>query len=150
MSGTRKLHVAYKGPGPGVIDLIAGRVSAMMSGIVSGLPHVRGGRLRAIGTTDIKRADAMPDVPTIAEAGVAGFEVVQWNGLLAAAGTHNEIIARLHKDIAAVLHMREIKERIAREGGEVIASSPAEFAGHIRTEITKWAKVVKAAGIKAE
>ena len=144
------LHVPYKGPGPGMLDLIAGRVPVMMTGVVSGVPHVRGGRLRALGVSDTKRTAVMPEVPTIAEAGVPGYEVVQWNGVLAAAGTQNEIVARLHKDIAAVLLMREIRERLAHEGAEVIASSPAEFAVHLRAEITKWAKVVKAAGIKAE
>ena len=134
----------------GILDLIAGRVSVMMPGIVSGVPHVRGGRLRALGVTDIKRAAVMPEAPTIAEAGVPGYEVVQWNGLLVPAGTSREIVARLHKEVAAVLLMQEIRERLAREGAEVIASSPAEFSNLIRAEITKWAKVVKAAAIKAE
>jgi tripartite-type tricarboxylate transporter receptor subunit TctC len=149
MTGTRMLHVPYKGAS-GIVDLIAGRVSVMMPGIVSGVPHVRGGRLRALGVTDSTRAATMPDVPTIADAGVPGFEVVQWNGLIVPAGTSKEIVARLHKDIATVLLTQEIRERLAREGAEVIASSPAEFAIHIRAEIAKWAKVVKAAAIKPE
>lgn len=149
MTGTRMLHVPYKGA-VGILDLIAGRVSVMMPGIVSGVPHVRGGRLRALGVTDSKRAATMLEVPTIAEAGVSGYEVVQWNGLLAPAGTSKEIVVRLHKDVAAVLHLPEVREHLAREGAEVIASSLTEFAMHIHAEIAKWAKVVKAAAIKPE
>lgn len=150
MTGTRMLHVPYKGPTPGIIDLVAGRVSVMMPGIVPGGPHVRTGRLRALGVTGPNRAAAMPDLPTVAEAGVPGYEAAVWNGLLAPADTPKEIIARLHKEVTAVLLTQDIKERLAREGAEVVAGSPEEFSSHIRAEISKWAKVVKSAGIQPE
>jgi len=150
MTGTRMLHVPYKGPVPGIIDLVAGRVSVMNLGIVPGGPHVRSGRLRGLGVTGAKRAAMMPDLPTIAEAGVPGYEVVQWNGLLAPAGAPKEVIARLHKEVTAVLLTRSMNERIANEGAEVVTSSPEEFAAYIRAETVKWAKVVKSAGIQPE
>jgi len=150
LTGTRMLHVPYKGSTPGVIDLIAGRVSVMMPGIVGAGPHVRSGRLRALGVTTAKRAAAMPDLPTLAEAGVPGYESVQWNGLLAPSGTPKEIIARLHKEVTAVLLTQDIRERLAREGTEVVAGSPEDFAAHIRAEMAKWAKVAKSAGIQPE
>ena len=150
MTGTRMLHVPYKGPSPGVIDLVAGRVSVMASSTISTLPQVRSGRLRALGVTTAKRAVGLPDIPSIAEAGVPGYESVSWFGLVAPAGTPKEVIARLHRETVAILHMPEIKERFARDGTEVVAGSPEEFDAHIRAETVKWAKVVKSADIQAE
>jgi tripartite-type tricarboxylate transporter receptor subunit TctC len=150
LSGTRMLHVAYKGPAPGVIDLAAGRVSTMMTGTVIGGPHVRTGRLRALGVSGARRTAPMPDLPTIAEAGVPGYESWSWTGLLAPAGTPQEIIARLSKEATAILRSQDMRERFAKEDYELIASTPEGFAAYIRTKLAKWAKVVKAAGIKAE
>jgi tripartite-type tricarboxylate transporter receptor subunit TctC len=150
MTGTRMLHVPYKGPGPGVIDLLGGRMWAMAPSTVAVLPHVRSGRLRALGVSTLKRASVLPDIPTIAEGGVPGYESVQWLGLLAPAGTPNEIVARLHRETVAVLQTAEFRGRVAKEGVEVVTSSPAEFAAYIRDETTKWAKVVKSAGIQPE
>ncbi len=150
MTGTRMLHVPYKGPAPGMIDLLAGRVSAMSTSITASLPHVRAGRLRMLGVTTAKRAAAMPDVPTIAEGGVAGYEAVQWWGLLVPAATPAEIVARLHKDVVSVLTMPDIRERFVREGMDVVAGTPQEFAAYIRAETAKWSKIVKAAGIQPE
>jgi len=149
-TGTRMLHVAYKGPAPGLIDLMSGRVSVMSPSTVASLPHVRSGRLRALGVTTPKRAIGLPDIPTIAEAGVPGYESVSWFGLIAPAGTQKDVISRLHQEAATILRASDVRERLARDGTEVVAGSPEEFEAYIRGEIAKWAKVVKAAGIKAE
>ncbi len=150
MTGTRMLHVPYKGPGPGIIDLVAGRVSVMASSTVSTLPQVRSGRLRALGVTTAKRALGVPDIPTIAEAGVPGYESVSWFGLIAPAGTPKEVIARLHREAVAILRAPDVRERFARDGTEVVAGSPEEFDAYIRAEVVKWARVVKSAGIQPE
>ena len=150
MAGIRMLHVPYKGTGPGVIDLLAGHVSVSTFNALSAVPHVRSGKLRALGVTSARRAVVLPEVPTIAEAGVPGYETTQWNGLLAPAGTPREVIARLHKESVAVLGTPDLKERLAKDGAEPVASSPEEFGAYIRTETVKWAKVVKSAGIQAE
>jgi len=150
MSGTRMLHVPYRGAGPGIIDLVAGRISVMNLGIVAAGSHIRSARLRALGVTGGRRATTMPSVPTIAEAGVAGYEMMNWNGLLAPAGTSREVISRLHREVTVILRTAEVSERIAKEGAEVIAGSPQDLATHMGTEMAKWAKVVKAAGIQAE
>lgn len=150
MTGTRMLHVPYKGPTPGVIDLMAGRVSVMAPSTIATLPHVRSGRLRALGVTTATRAVGLPDIPTVAEAGVPGYESVSWFGLVAPAGTPKEVIARLHQETVAILRTPDIKERLARDGTEVVAGSPEEFDAYIRAEIVKWAKVVKNAGIQPE
>jgi tripartite-type tricarboxylate transporter receptor subunit TctC len=150
MTGTRMLHVPYKGPAPGVIDLIAGRVQMMVTSAPITLPHLRTGRLRALGVTSAKRTPAAPDIPTIAEAGVPGYESLAWYALLAPAGAPREIIAQLTKDVVGVLQARTIRERLGNEGIEVVASSADELAIYIRSEMVKWAKVVKAAGIQAQ
>jgi tripartite-type tricarboxylate transporter receptor subunit TctC len=149
-SGTKMLHVPYKGPTPGVIDLIAGRVSVMATSTTSTLTHVRSGRLRALGITTATRAPLLPDIPTVAETGLPGYEAVSWFGFMAPTGTPKEVIARLHKEIVAILNQPEVRERFARDGAEVVAGSPEEFNAYVRSEALKWAKVVKAAGIKPE
>ena len=150
MARIRMIHVPYKSLTPGVIDLIAGHVAIMAPNMMSGMPHVRTGKLRALGVISASRVAATPDIPAIAEGGLPGYEVVQWYGLLAPSGTPQDIIVRLHKESAAVLRLPESKERIAGDGAEVVASSPDEFAAFIRAETVKWAKVAKAAGIQPE
>jgi tripartite-type tricarboxylate transporter receptor subunit TctC len=150
MTGTRMLHVPYKGPAPALIDLMAGRLTLAASSTIATLPHVRSGRLRAIGVTTAERLAAEPDIPTIAEGGVPGFESVAWFGPAAPAGTPADVIARLHKEIVAIITAPEVKDRFAKDGGFVVASTPEEFARFMRAEAVKWAKVVKAAGIKPE
>ncbi len=151
MAQIRMTHVPYKGSLPGVVDLLAGRVAmtatASMANII---PHLRTGRLRALGVTTASRIPALPDIPTIAEAGLPGYESVQWSGLLAPAGTPREIISTLHKEVVAILHTPEARERLANIGTEVVASSPQEFAAFIKSETAKWAKVARAAGITPE
>jgi tripartite-type tricarboxylate transporter receptor subunit TctC len=150
MTRTRMLHVPYKGPAPGLIDLMAGRVSLMAPSTIAALPHVRTGRLRAIGVTTAKRVASLPDIPTVAEGGAPGYEAVSWFGLNAPAGTPKEVIARLHKETVAILSATEVRERFAADGAEIVASTPQEFDNYIRAEAVKWSKVVKSAGIKPE
>ncbi len=149
-SGIKMLHVPYKGPTPGMIDLVAGRVSAMATSTTSSLPHVRSGRLRALGVTTATRAPGLPDIPTVAETGLPGYESAAWFGLMTPTGTPRDVIARLNKEVVAILRQPDVKERFAKDGAEVVAGTPEEFDAYIRAEAVKWAKVVKAAGIKAE
>src|SRR5262245_45382304 len=150
MSGTKMLHVPYKGPTPGLIALVAGRVSLMATSTTASLPHARSGRLRALAVTTATRTAALPEVPTVAESGLPGYEAVSWFGLMAPAGTPRETIARLHRETVAILRAADTREKFARDGAEVVASTPEEFDAFVRAEAVKWAKVVKAAGIKPE
>jgi len=150
MSGTRMLHVPYKGPGPGVIDLIAGRIALMAASTVSSMTHVRSGRLRPIGVSTSARVPSLPDIPTIAESGVPGYESVSWFGLSAPAGTPKDTIARLNRETVAILRLPAIQDQFAKDGSIVVANAPAEFDAYIRSESVKWARVVKSAGIKPE
>jgi tripartite-type tricarboxylate transporter receptor subunit TctC len=150
MTGTKMLHVPYKGSGAGVIDVIAGHVPVMTPSILTGLPHTKAGRLRALGVTSARRAGGAPDVPTIAEAGVPGYEAVQWFGILAPAGTPRAVIERVHREAVKVLQSADIRERLKADGADPVASSPEEFAAFLRSETAKWAKVVKAVGIQPE
>lgn len=151
MARIRMNHVPYKGGAPGITDLVGGQIGVMAtSSLPLLIPQVRAGRLRALGVTSVTRNQALPDVPTIIEAGLPGYESVQWSGLLAPAGTSREIITRLHKETVAILRTPDARERLRSDGSEVVASSPEEFAAFIQAEIVKWAKVVKAAGIQPE
>ena len=144
------LHVPYKGSGPGVTDLVAGHVPAMMPNMLSAQPHIKSGRLRAMGVTGTKRAPGADDIPTIAEAGVPGYEAVQWYGLLAPAATSRDIVTKLHAGVVRALQNPEVRQRLLNDGAEPVGSSPEEFASYLRAETVKWAKVVQAAGIKPE
>ena len=151
MAGIRMIHVPYKGGAPGITDLVGGQVAVMTTSSLSLLiPQVRAGRLRALGVTSATRNPALPEVPTVIEAGLPGYESVQWSGLLAPAGTPREIISKLHKEAVAILRTPEARERLRGDGSEVVASAPDEFAAFIQAEIVKWARVVKAAGIQPE
>ena len=147
MAQIRMTHVPYKSGPQGTIDLIAGQVPMMTDSMSSLMPYVRAGKLRALGVSSTRRVAAAPDIPTIAEAGVPGYESGQWYALFAPAGTSQEIIAWLHKEVTAILHTTKVKERLAIDGLEVVANSSDEFAALIKAEIEKWTKVVKAAGI---
>lgn len=151
MTQIRLLHVPYKGTAPGLVDLLAGRVAMMAtSSMALVVPHVRTGKLRALGISTATRSRALPDIPTIAESGVPGYEAVQWSVLLAPAGTPREIIVKLHKETAAILRAPETVERLAGDSAEVVASSPEEAAAFVKAETIKWARVTKAAGIQPE
>ncbi len=150
MAKLRMVHIPYKGSAPAMIDLLGGQVATMAATMLTGIPHVRAGRLRALGVTGAQRSAIAPDLPTVAEGGVPGYEAVQWYGMVAPAQTPKEIITRLHRDMAAILQMPDVKERFAADGGEPGGNTPEEFGRYIRSETEKWARVVKAAGIKPE
>jgi tripartite-type tricarboxylate transporter receptor subunit TctC len=150
MGGIKMVHVPYKGSGPGIVDIVAGHVSVMTPSILSGLPHIKSGRLRGLGVTSKKRAGGVPDIPTIAEAGLPGYEAVQWFGLLAPAATPREIVSRLHGETVRALQAGDVRSRLSADGADPVGSTPEEFAAFIRSETTKWAKVVKEAGIQPE
>jgi tripartite-type tricarboxylate transporter receptor subunit TctC len=149
MAGIKLTHVPYKSS-TSVIDVIAGQVALTSSPLLLSLPHTRGGRLRALGVTSAERVGIAPDIPTIAESGLKGFESVQWYGLFAPAGTPRDIVERLNREVAAILRGAEIKNRLAADGAEVVAGSPEEFGALLRSEMEKWARVAKAAGIAPE
>jgi tripartite-type tricarboxylate transporter receptor subunit TctC len=149
MAGIKLVHVPYKGSPPGIVDLVGGRVAMIATSSLSiVLPHVKSGRLRALGVTTSRRVPMLPEIPTIAESGVPGYEAVQWAGLVAPAGTPRPIIDKLHKESTAIL--RDNTERLAGEGFVVVASTPEEFAAFMKSETTKWGLVVKAAGVQPE
>lgn len=148
MAQIRMTHVAYKGASPGVVDLVAGHVAIMAPAIIASLPLVRAGKLRALGVTGASRVAIAPDIPTIAESGLPGYDTVVWYGLLARSGTPQDVIVRLHKESVSVLRSREIKDQFSAAGAEVVASTPEEFTRFINTEIAKWRKVAKAAAMK--
>jgi len=151
MTGLKITYVPYKSGNAGLTDVIAGQVPIMMAGMLSAMPHVRNGRLRAYGVTTAQRFASVPDIPTIAEAGVPGYEATQWFGILAPVGTPRDIIARLHGDVGRALKEPEVRKRFVADGSDTATSaSPEEFAAYIRADEAKWAKVVKGAGLKPE
>ncbi len=150
MSGTRMLHVPYRGGGESILALVSGHVAVSVASMLGTIPQVRSGRVRALGVTSAQRVAVASDSPTIAEAGVPGYESLQWYGLLVPSGTPKDIVARLYKETVAALRTPEVSARLAADGGEVVASTPEEFAAYLRAETDKWQKVVKAAGIKPE
>lgn len=150
IANLKMLHVPYKGSGPGVTDLIAGHVPVMMPNMLSAQAHIKSGRVRALGVTGTKRAPGAEDIPTIAEAGLPGYEAVQWYGVLAPAATPRDIITKLHAGVVRALQNPDVRQRLLNDGAEPVGSSPEEFAAYLRSETTKWAKVIKAAGIQPE
>jgi tripartite-type tricarboxylate transporter receptor subunit TctC len=150
MTGTRMTHVPYKGLAPALVDLLAGQVQAMFSSVVAILPHVQAGKLRALAVTGEKRLALIPDVPTIAESGVAGYQAGSWYGILAPAGTPPEIIRTLNGEIVKAIRQPDVKRAFALEGAEAIGSSPQEFAAHIRAELSRLGKVAREAKIELQ
>lgn len=144
------VHVPYKGTGPALTDLIGGQVQLMFANLTAGLPHIKSGKLRALAATGTTRSPAAPDIPTMIESGVPGYTVTSWYGVLAPAATSQEIINRLNGEIARVMRSPDMKNRLAGEGAEPVSSTPAEFAAFIKTEIAKWGKVIRGAGISIE
>jgi len=149
-SKTNFVIVQYKGGGPALTDTIGGQVHFNLGSLVQMVPHVRSGKLKALGVSSPKRVAAMPEVPTIAEAGVPGFEVSNWWGILAPAGTPQPVLERLYKEITAILDLPDTRKRFELEGAEVARTKPAQFAAFVTQETEKWTRVVKEAGIKPE
>src|SRR5271168_5313387 len=150
MAGVDILHVPFKGGGPALIDVVGGHTKVMFSSMVQTVPHIHTGKLRALGTGGMQRSPVLPDVPTIAEAGVPGYEAVNWWGMVAPAGTPQAIIDKLNKEIEAVQNAPEVQKQFALEGGEPVPMKPAVFGAYMVSEMNKWEKVVKQGGIKAE
>lgn len=150
MAGVNLRHIPYRGTAPAVNDLVGGQVSAMMANVLTAKPQVEGGKLRALGVSGSKRSAGMPNVPTIAEAGVVGYSALQWYGLLAPAGTPPDIVVKLQAAVAKALELPDVKERLAADGAEGVGSTPAEFATLIKEELDKWAKVAKEAKIEPQ
>ena len=150
MAGLKMVHVPYKGASQAIADLVAGYVPFMVTNMISGTEQVKAGKLRAYGVTSAKRSAAAPEIPTIAEQGVPGYEAVQWYGLMAPAATPREIVSKLHRAVVAALNDGAVRERFTSSGADPVGNSPEEFAQLVRSEVAKWAKVVKAAGLKPE
>ena len=151
MSGLTMINVPYKGVGPALVDVIAGHVPLMMGSTLSALPHIRSGRLRAYGVTSLKRSSGAPDIPTIAESGVPGYEAYNWSGLLAPAGTPRAIVMQIHAAVLQALQDPVVRKRFIDNGADTTPSgSPEEFGAFIRAELEKWAKVVRDAGIRPQ
>jgi tripartite-type tricarboxylate transporter receptor subunit TctC len=147
MTGTDILHVPYKGSGPAMPDLMSGRVHMMFENAPGAVPHIKAGKLRALAQTGLKRSPALPDVPTIAESGVPGYESLSWSGIAVPAGTPKPVIERLNRDLNAVLATPEMKAKLAEQGAEAIGGAPEVFARHIRAEREKWTRVIRTANI---
>ena len=150
MAGLNVVHVPYKGGAAAITDLIAGQVHLMMESLNSITPHAKAGRVRALGVTALKRSPAVPEVPTIAESGVPGYEATTWNGIIAPAGTPRAIIQRLNREINAALASASLKEKLALIGADPAPDTPEKFADLIRRENLKWAEVIKRSGAKID
>ena len=150
MAGIDIQHIPFRGSGPAVTDTISGRINITLASTLQAKPFVEGGQLRALAVTGSKRSDAMPDVPTVAEAGVAGYEALQWYGLLVPAGTPADIVNRLQVETTKALNAPDVKKRLADDGAESVGTTSAEFAKFIKDEIEKWSNVARVANIKPE
>ncbi|MDP2627910.1 MAG: tripartite tricarboxylate transporter substrate binding protein [Candidatus Rokubacteria bacterium] len=150
MTQVQAVHVPYKGTGAAITDLIGGQVPLCFCTLPSVFPHVKSGRLRALAVTTARRTPAAPDIPTVAEAGVPGYEMSQWYGLLAPAGTPTPIIERLNSEIGKALKHPELRSRLQSEGAEAVGSSPQEFGAFFKAEIVKWTRIVQSTGMRAD
>jgi len=146
-AGTKMVHVPYKGGGPAMADLLGGNINLIFATAASSVPHITSGRIRALAVTTAKRSGLVPDLPTISEAGLKGFEANNWYGVLVPAGTPRAIINRLNKEIVAVLNLPDVKDHLFKQGLDTAPSTPEEFGAYIRSEKAQWEKVIKAAGL---
>lgn len=150
MAGVQMVHVPYKGAQPALTDVIAGQAQLMFATSASVIPYIKAGRLRALAVTTSKRSAAVPDLPTVSEAGVPGFEAITWHGVVVPRATPRALVERLNADIVKALQARDLRERLESLGAELAPGSPQDFADYIAREIPKWAKVVKDSGARAE
>ncbi len=149
MAGVKMVHVPYKGNAPALNDLVGGHVDIAFNGLTSAMPLIKAGKLRALAVTSLTRAGALPEVPTLDELGLKGFQAVGWNGLSAPARTPKEVIARINADVVKVLHAPELVERLKAEGSDPVGNSPEQFAVFLQDETAKWSRIIKFANIKA-
>ena len=149
-TGTKMIHIPYKGMGAAYTDLVGGRIEVGFPTIVSSMSHIQAGKLRPLAVTPAKRVPAVPNIPTFAEAGVKGVVVVNWYGLVTHKATPQPLIDRISKDVSSAMQSPDVQKRLVAEGSEAVGSSPAEFGAHIKAEQAQWSRVIKAAGIKGE
>ncbi|MEA3028603.1 MAG: hypothetical protein QOF91_3888 [Alphaproteobacteria bacterium] len=150
MTGIDLQHIPFKGTGPAMTEVISGQIAALFSNLLTAKPLIEAGRLRALAVSGPKRVSTLPDVPTVAEAGVPGYSALQWYGVLAPAGTPQAIVEKIAASIAEALRAPEVRERLAQDSAEPIGSTPAEFSGLVKSELVKWADIARAANIQAE
>ena len=150
LGGVDIVAIQYKGGGPALVAALGGEIGISFPNISEAVPHVSAGRLRALGVTGAKRSAALPEVPTIAESGVPGYEFVTWHGVLAPRGTPREIVALLNEKLRAILRSPELSARFAQMGLDVIASTPGEFSAHLKKEIEKWGKLIRERRMRVE
>ena len=150
MSGAKLTHIPYQGGGPAVISLVSGETSMLFATIPSAIQHILSGRLRGLAVSRAQRNPALPDVPTVAEAGVPGYEAIEWNGVMVPASTPPAVVRRIHQALAKALAIPALRERIVQIGSEPVGSSPEEFTAFIKSEFSAWAKVIKEVGITVE
>ncbi len=150
MTGIKMVHIPYKGGGPAVVSVVGGETAILMATIPSSIQHFQSGRLIPLGVSSLKRNAVLPDVPSIDEAGVSGFEAIEWNGVLVPTGTPPAVISRIHQAIAKSLAIPEVRERILALGADPVGNSPEEFAAFIKKEIATWSKVIKEVGITVD
>jgi tripartite-type tricarboxylate transporter receptor subunit TctC len=150
MAGVKMVHVPYRGATPAITDIIAGHIEVYFGAMVSTLPHAKNGRVRALGVTTLKRVAAVPDIPTISEQGLKGFETGSWFGVSVPTGTSKDIVNRLHKEAVRILALPEVRDRMTSEGAEFVGDTPEQFTAYMRSEIDKWGKAVKASGARPE
>ncbi len=150
VTGISMQHVPYKGSAPALMDLIAGRIDIMFDNIPLPLPHIKAGKLRALAVTAAQRSPSLPDVPTLAEAGVPGFDVSSWYGIYAPAGLPQDMLAKLNAAFNEALRTPEIRERLASQGWTVVGGTPEQFSAHTQAELERWARVVKSANVRID
>jgi tripartite-type tricarboxylate transporter receptor subunit TctC len=150
MANVKLMHIPYKGSGPSFIDLLGGQISLTFDSMLQSLPYIRAGRLKALAVLGTKRSPQLPDVPTMAQSGLPGYELTNWFGLALPAGVSRDLVTRIHADVTKVLQQKEVRERLVDMGADVIGSSPQEFAAFVASESAKWANVIKEANIRAE
>ena len=150
MAGIEMVHVPYKGAGAAMTDLVSGQVPVFLNNFLAGMPMIRAGKLRALAVSSQRRSTAMPELPTVADAGVPGYSVTGWYGLLVPGATPAPIVNTLHDGVVKALKSKDVSERLSGEAAEIVGSTPQQFAAHLRSEIEKWAAVIKKAGVRAE
>jgi tripartite-type tricarboxylate transporter receptor subunit TctC len=148
MAGVKGTLIPYKGGGPALIDTVAGQVQMMIAPLTSALVHVKANRLRALGSSGAKRSSMLPELPTIAEAGVPGYEYTTWYGMLAPAATPRPIIAKLNQNIAKALGSADLRDKLGQQGLEIDADTPEQFSAMLRQEVARWTRIIKAAKIQ--
>ena len=150
ISGIEMVHIPYKGGAPATLDLIGGRTQMQLGTLLLTGPHIKSGKLRVLAVTTPKRWPGTPELPTMQEAGVPGFAITQWYGMIAPAKTPPAIISKLSKEISRLLHQPDVKDKLAADGADAVGNTPEEFGAHIKAEVAKYAKLVKQVGLKAE